>query len=406
MKLIGLGAAYPSRVVTNDDLSHCMDTSDEWIYPRTGIHARRFCTTEESAVTLAMGAARKALADAACRGVSKDAIGAIVVASMSADLATPSIAAILQRELELPEVPALDINAACSGFIYGLEVARNLAAVAGRRYALAVGTEQLSRLLSMEDRSTAILFGDGAGAAVVECGELEAGTEGMRSIAANMDAEEQTKEAVIKAGESDATKSCASAKHAHPYVRLFGARGSDVILAPGTYTAAYEGKRAAEAEAQTSMAQEAAEATTEAKRVEGTDVREVTGTAPVRIDHMQMDGREVFVFACDIIPRMITGLLECSGETMEDIDHVVCHQANARIIRHVQRAMHWPAEKFFMNMGTLGNTSAASIPTALYDMQQQGLLHRGERLILAGFGGGLTWGGCILSYDAPEVSKK
>lgn len=335
MKLIGLGAAYPGRLVTNDDLSLEMDTSDAWIYPRTGIHARRFCTAEESAVTLAIEAAGKALAEAESQGVPASDIGAIVVASMSADLATPSIAAILQRELRLLEVPALDINAACSGFIYGLEVARSLAAVSGRRYALVVGTEQLSRLLSMEDRSTAILFGDGAGAAVIECTE----TAGNREEAA-------------------------------PYVRLFGSRGSDVILAPGVYTGTYE-------------------------------AREETNAETVCIDHMLMDGKEVFMFACDIIPRIIGGLLEQSGETMEDIDHVVCHQANARIIRHVYRAMHWPAEKFFMNMEKLGNTSAASIPTALYDMQQQGRLQRGERLILAGFGGGLTWGGCILSYDAP-----
>ena len=335
MKLIGLGAAYPGRLVTNDDLSLEMDTSDAWIYPRTGIHARRFCTAEESAVTLAIEAAGKALAEAESQGVPASDIGAIVVASMSEDLATPSIAAILQRELRLLEVPALDINAACSGFIYGLEVARSLAAVSGRRYALVVGTEQLSRLLSMEDRSTAILFGDGAGAAVIECTE----TAGNREEAA-------------------------------PYVRLFGSRGSDVILAPGVYTGAYE-------------------------------AREETNAETVCIDHMLMDGKEVFMFACDIIPRIIGGLLEQSGETMEDIDHVVCHQANARIIRHVYRAMHWPAEKFFMNMEKLGNTSAASIPTALYDMQQQGRLQRGERLILAGFGGGLTWGGCILSYDAP-----
>lgn len=335
MKLIGLGAAYPDRLVTNDDLSLEMDTSDAWIYPRTGIHARRFCTAEESAVTLAIEAAGKALAEAESQDVPASDIGAIVVASMSGDLATPSIAAILQRELRLPEVPALDINAACSGFIYGLEVARSLAAVSGRRYALVVGTEQLSRLLSMEDRSTAILFGDGAGAAVIECTE----TAGNREEAA-------------------------------PYVRLFGSRGSDAILAPGVYTGAYE-------------------------------AREETNAETVCIDHMLMDGKEVFMFACDIIPRIIGGLLEQSGETMEDIDHVVCHQANARIIRHVYRAMHWPAEKFFMNMEKLGNTSAASIPTALYDMQQQGRLQRGERLILAGFGGGLTWGGCILSYDAP-----
>ncbi len=373
MKLIGLGAAYPSRLVTNDELSQKMDTSDAWIYPRTGIHARRFCTEQESAVTLAIEAAGKALEEAESQGVPASELGAIVVASMSSDLATPSIAAILQRKLKLPEVPALDINAACSGFIYGLEVARNLAAVSGKRHALVVGTEQLSRLLSMEDRSTGILFGDGAGAAVIECTDIG-------SV--------QNTENAMNAGVSCTEK---------PYVRLFGSRGSDVILAPGTYTGAYEAMKAA------SDAKDASDAAATAGCSGHEEQREATNAAPVRIDHMLMDGKEVFVFACDIIPRIIGGLLEKSGETMEDIDHVVCHQANARIIRHVYRAMHWPAEKFFMNMENLGNTSAASIPTALYDMQQQGLLKRGERLILAGFGGGLTWGGCILSYDAPEV---
>ena len=374
MKLIGLGAAYPSRLVTNDDLSQQMDTSDAWIYPRTGIHARRFCNAEESAVTLAIEAAGKALAEAESQGVPASAIGAIVVASMSADLATPSIAAILQRELQLPEVPALDINAACSGFIYGLEVASSLARVSGKRYALVVGTEQLSRLLSMEDRSTAILFGDGAGAAVIEC-----------------------------------TETVENREEAKSYVRLFGSRGSDVILAPGVYTGAYEARKAAQAAGGDAAATAEVQASTgdtadtEAAHSEAGDAREATNAENVCIDHMMMDGKEVFMFACDIIPRIIGGLLEQSGETMEDIDHVVCHQANARIIRHVYRAMHWPAEKFFMNMETLGNTSAASIPTALYDMQQQGRLQRGERLILAGFGGGLTWGGCILSYDAPTL---
>lgn len=374
LKLIGLGAAYPSRLVTNDDLSQQMDTSDAWIYPRTGIHARRFCNAEESAVTLAIEAAGKALAEAESQGVPASAIGAIVVASMSADLATPSIAAILQRELQLPEVPALDINAACSGFIYGLEVARSLAAVSAKRYALVVGTEQLSRLLSMEDRSTAILFGDGAGAAVIEC-----------------------------------TETAENREEAAPYVCLFGSRGSDVILAPGVYTGAYEARKTAQAAGGDAAATAEVQASTgdtadtEAAHSGAGDAREATSAETVCIDHMLMDGKEVFMFACDIIPRIIGGLLEQSGETMEDIDHVVCHQANARIIRHVYRAMHWPAEKFFMNMETLGNTSAASIPTALYDMQQQGRLQRGERLILAGFGGGLTWGGCILSYDAPTL---
>ena len=352
LKIIGLGGALPSRTVTNDSLGEIMDTSDAWIYPRTGIHERKFCAKNESALTLAVRASEKAIDNA---GISRDSIGAIVVASMSADMATPSMAALLQRELNLPQVPALDLNAACSGFIYALEVARGLLSAdlnvydiynedkdggnsipkePNGKYALVIGTEQLSRLLSMEDRTTAILFGDGAGAAVVKLYEDE---------------------------DTENNKSCL-------YTSLLGSRGSGVIEAPAIYTGAYENTLRKETDCQGN------------------------------IDHMLMDGKEVFIFACDIIPRIINGLLRKTGTTLNDVDHVVCHQANARIIRHVIRAMHAPEEKFFMNMEKLGNISAASIPVALYEMQEKGLLHAGERLILAGFGGGLTWGGCVISY--------
>jgi len=352
LKIIGLGGALPSRTVTNDALGEIMDTSDAWIFPRTGIHERKFCAEDESALTLAIKAADKAIQDA---GISKDSIGAIVVASMSPDLATPSMAALVQKELELPQVPALDLNAACSGFIYALEVARGLLsadlnvydiyneakdgaenkpAAPKEKCALVIGTEQLSRLISMEDRSTAILFGDGAGAAIVK-----------------LNGEESTEDSKSKL-----------------YTSLLGSRGSGVIEAPATYTGAYE-----------------------------KTLRTCTEES-VPVDHMLMDGKEVFVFACDIIQRIINGLMTKTGITLDDVDHVVCHQANARIIRHVIRAMHAPEEKFFMNMEKLGNVSAASIPIALYEMQEKGLLHEGERLILAGFGGGLTWGGCVISY--------
>ncbi|MBO5598992.1 MAG: ketoacyl-ACP synthase III [Oribacterium sp.] len=350
IKIIGLGGALPSKTVTNDALGEIMDTSDAWIYPRTGIHERKFCTENESALTLAIEAGRKALEDA---GVQKESIGAVIVASMSPDLATPSMAALIQRELGLPEVPALDLNAACSGFIYALEVARGLLSAgldvydiypdkkeerkasreSSQKCALVIGTEQLSRLLSMEDRTTAILFGDGAGAAVVA-----------------LDHEEDN----------------------NSYVSLLGSRGSGAIEAPSIYTGAYE-----------------------------QCIRKNTpeeGQEKPKIDHMLMDGKDVFVFACDIIPKIINGLLDKTGLSLEDVDHVVCHQANARIIKHVIRAMHAPDEKFFMNMETLGNISAASIPIALYDMKNKGLLHEGDRMILAGFGGGLTWGGCVINY--------
>jgi 3-oxoacyl-[acyl-carrier-protein] synthase-3 len=190
-----------------------------------------------------------------------------------------------------------------------------------KRYALVVGSEQLSRLLSMEDRNTAVLFGDGAGACIVELLPEDAGIEnGTRPL----------------------------------YEALLGSRGSDVILAPGCY-----------------------------------------GTTPV--DHMLMDGKEVFLFAVKTIPEVLEALLEKSGLALEDLDYVVCHQANARIIRNVVRKLHAREEQFFMNMETYGNTSGASIPMALAEMKQKNLLKHGAKLALIGFGAGLTYGGALLT---------
>ena len=171
LKIIGLGSALPGKRVHNDDLAKIMETSDEWIFSRTGIHERRFCEKEESAGTLAIEAGKKALEEA---GVPASDLGVILVASMSPDFSSPSMAAILAKELATAEdCIALDINAACSGFVYGLEVVRGLLAFSRKKRALVVGTEQLSRLLKMEDRTTSVLFGDGAGAAVVEESETD-----------------------------------------------------------------------------------------------------------------------------------------------------------------------------------------------------------------------------------------
>ena len=165
IEIIGTGMSIPSRVVTNDDLAKIVETSDEWISTRTGIRQRRFCDEGESASTLAVAAARNALE---ASGLNASDIGACICASLSGDYATPSMACVVQRELEFREnMPALDVNAACSGFLYGIEVARGLLNGTGEKYALVVGCEQLSKLLDMTDRSTCVLFGDGAGAAVI-----------------------------------------------------------------------------------------------------------------------------------------------------------------------------------------------------------------------------------------------
>lgn len=359
LKIIGTGAALPRKRVHNDDLARLTDTSDSWIYPRTGIHERRFCEKDESALTLAVQAGQQALQRA---GLQPADIDAVVIASMSPDFATPAMACLTAAALGLrPGIPALDINAACSGFVYGLEVARALLDCAGGHYALLIGTEQLSRLLDLQDRSTAVLFGDGAGAVV-----LAASAE-------------------TRAAKEDADN--ASGAENPDYLTILGSRGDTTILAPGVYTGAFDGFYE-----------------------DGTEDPEKLGSGATRdrhqkVDHFLMDGKDVFLFAIDIIPKCIEEILEKTGLSLSDIDHVVCHQANSRIIRNVVRHLKARPGQFFENMEQLGNTSGASIPLALAEMEARGMLQKGERLLLVGFGGGLTWGASLITYAGADAGE-
>ena len=311
LRLIATGGALPGRTVTNEDLSRVVDTSDEWITTRTGIRARHWCTDGENAATLAVDAAKQALQRS---GLAPADIGCCVCATLSAPDATPSVACQVQAALGLPENrPALDVNAACSGFLYGTAVARGLLATLGGKYALVVGCEALSRLMDPADRSTCVLFGDGAGAAVFEL----------------------TADPV-------------------PFALTLGARGSDAIHAGGPSRA---------------------------------------GSAPIT-----MDGRAVFRFAVDALPKCLNAVLTETGRTLDEVDWVVCHQANSRIIDHCVRALKADPAKFYKNMERHGNTSAASIPVALNELAESGQLQPGQTLACIGFGGGLTWGGMIVEY--------
>ena len=263
-----------------------------------------------SAATLAIAAAKQALERS---GLSPQDIACCVCATLSAPDATPSVACQVQRALSLPENrPALDVNAACSGFIYGTAVARGLMATLGGRYALVVGCEALSRLMDQTDRSTCVLFGDGAGAAIFELCDA-------------------------------------------PFAITLGARGDEAIHAGGPCC---------------------------------------TGSAPI-----SMDGRAVFRFAVDALPRCLHAVLDETQLALDDVDWVVCHQANSRIIDHCVKALHADAAKFYKNMDRHGNTSAASIPVALNEMAEAGLLKAGQKVSCIGFGGGLTWGGMLVTYS-------
>ena len=310
-QLLATGGALPGRTVTNDDLSRMVDTSDDWITTRTGIRTRHWCTEGESAATLAIAAAKQALQRS---GLAPADIACCICATLSAPDATPSVACQVQAALGLPETcPALDINAACSGFLYGTAVARGLLATLGGRYALVIGTEALSRLMDPADRSTCVLFGDGAGAAIFELA-------------------------------ADPT----------PFAVMLGARGDAAIHAGGPSRA---------------------------------------GSAPIT-----MDGRAVFRFAVDALPKCLHAVLDETQLTLDDLSWVVCHQANSRIIDHCVKALQADPAKFYKNMDRHGNTSAASIPVALNELAESGQLQPGQLLACIGFGGGLTWGGAIFQY--------
>lgn len=310
-QLLATGGALPGRTVTNDDLSRMVDTSDDWITSRTGIRTRHWCTEGESAATLAIAAAKQALARS---GLASADIACCICATLSAPDATPSVACQVQAALGLPETcPALDINAACSGFLYGTAVARGLLATLGGQYALVIGCEALSRLMDPADRSTCVLFGDGAGAAIFELA-------------------------------ADPT----------PFAVMLGARGDAAIHAGGPSRA---------------------------------------GSAPIT-----MDGRAVFRFAVDALPKCLHAVLDETQLTLDDLSWVVCHQANSRIIDHCVKALNADPAKFYKNMDRHGNTSAASIPVALNELAERGLLPAGQPLACIGFGGGLTWGGAIFQY--------
>ena len=308
-QILATGRCLPSRVVTNEDMSRMVDTSDDWVFSRTGIHQRRFCTTE-TGVDLAEGAARLALERA---GVRPEEVGVCLVATFTPHYCTPSTACLLQQRLGFPEdTVCFDLNAACAGFLYGLKTAHALLEDAPRPYALLVGSEVISRVTNMNDRNTCVLFGDGAGAALLRRAE----------------------------GRSWHT--------------VFGTRG-------------------------------------------GAEHIRAEGPGPDRAA-IFMDGKPVFRFAVEVIERSIHQLLEAESCTLNDLDWVVCHQANARIVDHVSKKLKAREGLFYKNMDRYGNTSAASIPIALDELVDAGELKSGMRVLTVGFGGGLTWAGALFRW--------
>lgn len=317
-RIIGIGSYVPDHIVTNRDLMEFLDTDDAWIRERTGICERRI-STEEGTSDLAIHAAGRAIADA---GIAPEEIEIIIVATSSPDRSFPSTATDVQGAIGAVHAVAFDITAACSGFIYGLHILQGFIRSGIYKTGLVIGAETLSKVLDWTDRGSCILFGDGAGAAVVRADE----TGVIRTLAG-----------------SDGRKG---------HVLECQARSLGNCL---------------------------------------------TGFKP-ELGFMKMDGQEVFKFAVKKVPEIVNQILEESGLDREAVDHYVLHQANMRILESASRRLKIPMEKIPVNIGRYGNTSAASIPMLLDEMKRDGRLKRGDKVIMAGFGAGLTWGAALLEW--------
>jgi len=315
----GVGHYLPERVVANAEFEKTLDTSDEWIRARTGIERRHFVTEGETTADLATRAARAALADA---GMQADEIDAIIVATSTADLTFPSCATTVQEALGMNTGFAFDLQAVCAGFIYALANANALVVSGQARRLLVIGAETFSRILDFTDRSTCVLFGDGAGAVVLEADE-GAGTADDRGILAT----DQNSDG----------------------------RYRDLLYVDGGVSTGSSG-------------------------------------------HLRMAGREVFRHAVEKLAETSHHALDVAGLTPADVDWIVPHQANLRIIKATAQRLGVPMDKVVVTVADHGNTSAASIPMALSVARRDGRIREGDVVVIEAIGGGLAWGAAVLRW--------
>jgi 3-oxoacyl-[acyl-carrier-protein] synthase III len=315
-KIVGTGGYLPAHVVTNDELAKRVDTSDEWIRTRTGIRQRHIAADDEQTSDLALAASRKALAAA---DIEPSAIDLIIVATTTPDMVFPSTACILQAKLGVRGGPAFDVQAVCSGFVYALGVADLMVKSGQARNALVVGSEVYSRILDWNDRGTCVLFGDGAGAAVL----VPASAPGVMS----------------------------SHLHADGHYR-------DTLAVPGT----------------------------------------VANGAVSGRPLLTMEGSTVFKFAVKVLAEVAQEALAANELPASAIDWLILHQANLRIMDATAKKLHLPHEKMIITVDKHANTSAASIPLALDLAVRDGRIRAGQHVMLAGVGGGFTWGSVLLRW--------
>ena len=302
IKIVATGKYVPDKIVTNDDLSKVVDTTDEWIFSRTGIKERRQATIENT-LDLAYLAANDCIKNV---NYSVDDIDLIVVATITQEDKTPSVANLVSGKLGIKrEIMTFDINAACTGFVYALEVASSLLSIGNYKSALVIGSEKLTNVLDYEDRNTCVLFGDGAGAVIIE-----------KTI-------EPNQANFINRSRPDMNE----------------------VLTVGKF--------------------------------------------------IHMDGKKVYQFAVEVLSKSIKEILETNQLTIDDVDVIISHQANLRIIKSVANSLEIPLEKFILNIEKYGNTSAASIPILLSEYNN----NQKSRVLMVGFGGGFTYGAAIMNLE-------
>jgi 3-oxoacyl-[acyl-carrier-protein] synthase-3 len=318
--VLGAGGYLPEKVLTNDDLSRMVDTSDEWIRQRTGIRERHIAADGEFTSDLALYAAKGALDSA---GLTPDAIDLIVLATATPDHTFPAAAVSVQKKLGMKHGAAFDVQAVCSGFLFALTSVDAMIKAGQAKRALVIGAETFSRILDWTDRSTCVLFGDGAGAVVLS-GEPQPGWRSDRGLLS-------------------------------AHLRSDG-RYQEMLYVDGGPSA--------------------------------------TGT----VGHLRMEGREVFKYAVGMVSGVIDEAFAATGFTAADIDWFVPHQANVRIIDATARKLGIPIEKVIRTVDRHGNTSAASIPLALWEASRDGRIRKGDLLLLESLGGGFTWGAVLLRW--------
>ena len=328
-RIAGWGSYVPDRVLTNDELAKRVDTTDEWIVRRTGIRERHIAADHETTSTMSINAGSQALARA---GLEASDLDLIIVATSTPDHHTPPVSSQIQHALGALQVPAFVVVAGCTGFVYALTTAYQFIETGVYRNILVIGTELLSRFIDWSDRSMCVLFGDAAGAVVVQRSPTPCG---LRGFVLGSD----------------------------------GSQGEHIIMPGGGSAMPF-----------------------------GPDMLDSGG------QYIYMNGREVFKFATRVIGSACRQALEMAGLTMDDVDWIIPHQANYRIIQAAARDMNVPLERFVVNIDRYANTSAASIPLALAENLENGRIKLTDTLIFVAFGAGLTWGATVVQ-PAPTVGE-